>query len=182
VPPLDDFPLPHLRLLRLASSEFRLCVGRMAWHAAQSSMRVGNGGRVFFSLSIADDKLEALRKAGLQIRAGRGDRRNVLCCLNVMMGQSGGFAPGPPVQKGPNCKGTRSPRKLLLVCAVHCASRQTDPKFGKQKNSSNTGLHPFLRLRLDRMNFTYSFLAALERQCFPHGIWAPFLQLYGWIA
>jgi hypothetical protein len=36
----------------------------MAWHAAQSSMRVGNGGRVFFSLSIADDKLEALRKAG----------------------------------------------------------------------------------------------------------------------
>jgi hypothetical protein len=107
----------------------------------------GISGVSFFSLSIGDRQVGSTAKGRDEIRAGRGDRRSFVLCLKTERddGSIGGIrartlcANPVLIQKGTNRKGTRSPRKLLLLVLYSAppgtVRRQTDPKFGKQKNS-----------------------------------------------
>ena len=117
---------------------------------AQDSMRVANIGLLPFSLSIANAKLEGStakgrNETGLQIRSA---------LPNVMMGQSGGFVPGPslcakPVQKGRPAKA----RARLENCFLSCTGRPAKAIHSLEKQKINSS--SFLRDNpIYSMNFT----------------------------
>jgi hypothetical protein len=149
-----------------------------------------------FSLSrSAIAKLEALRKAETRLGpAGEIGGASFVLCLKTERddGSIGGIrartlcANPVLVQKGTNRKGTRSPRKLLLLVwyTVRLPALFAGKPIQSLESKRTHELHcvPSFSLHLvvgsHEFHSVLFFLESLERGCFSHGIWAPFLQLY----